>query len=112
MKNEITPKLELITNPPRQTALVWWSELDSSDKLVLWRKYQEDTFTPSGSPSDLTGREIETIWGRELILGLSRKYLISQKKYRDGMFSQKDVDEMLDRQAAITASQILTSKAK
>lgn len=46
----------------RQKALEWWKKLDSSVQLEYWREYQKYTFTPSGSPEQLTGREIQNIW--------------------------------------------------
>jgi hypothetical protein len=46
----------------REKALEWWKSLDSSIQLQYWREYQNYTFTPSGSPEQLTGREIQNIW--------------------------------------------------
>lgn len=46
----------------RQKALEWWKSLDSSIQLQYWKEYQQQTFTPSGSPEQLTGREIQAIW--------------------------------------------------
>jgi hypothetical protein len=46
----------------RQKALEWWKSLDSSVQLEYWREYLLYTFTPSGSPDQLTGSEIQNIW--------------------------------------------------
>jgi hypothetical protein len=44
----------------RQDALKWWNELESPVKLEYWREYSQ--FSPSHSPDELTGREIQNIW--------------------------------------------------
>ena len=49
----------------RQQALEWWRSLPSNTQLEFWRQYQETTFTPSGSPDQLTGREIEQIYTQQ-----------------------------------------------
>ena len=51
----------------REQASAWWQPLLSSEKLRLWREYQKITFTPSHSPEELTGREIEEIWRKETL---------------------------------------------
>lgn len=50
----------------REQALGYWKFLPSSEKLRLWREYQKTTFTPSHSPDELTGREIEEIFRKEI----------------------------------------------
>jgi hypothetical protein len=56
-------KQQYITdNTNRLLAMEWWKSLPSNTQLEFWRQYQETTFTPSGSPDQLTGREIEAIW--------------------------------------------------
>jgi hypothetical protein len=50
----------------RVKALVWWNKQSSSKKLNFWREFQKITFTPSFSPDELTGREIEQIWLSEI----------------------------------------------
>jgi hypothetical protein len=49
----------------REQSLRWWKRLKSDIKLSYWREYQKITFTPSQSPDELTGREIENIWSKE-----------------------------------------------
>lgn len=46
----------------REVAINWWSCLKSSEKLNYWYKHQKTSFTPSQSPEELTGREIEMIY--------------------------------------------------
>ena len=46
----------------RELSLQWWRDLDSPSQLKYWRGYQGITFTPSHSPEQLTGREIQVIW--------------------------------------------------
>ncbi len=46
----------------RQQAIEWWKSLPSNIQLDFWKQYQQTTFTPSGSPDQLTGREIEQIY--------------------------------------------------
>lgn len=46
----------------RQIALNWWNHLRYSERLDYWYEHQQVTFTPSGSPDNLTGREIEMIF--------------------------------------------------
>lgn len=38
-----------------------WDNLQPAERLTLWCKYQETTFTPSKSPNELTDVEIEKI---------------------------------------------------
>lgn len=51
----------------RTTALAWWKQLKSNIQLDYWRIYQKTTFTPSHSPNELTGREIEEIYDKEVL---------------------------------------------
>lgn len=49
----------------REQALSWWNNLASNIQLEYWRTYNTTTFTPSQSPEDLTGREIEEIYRKQ-----------------------------------------------
>lgn len=46
---------------PRQIAIEQWDKLSFNLKLYYWKNYKKTTFSPSQSPTDLTGREIENI---------------------------------------------------
>ena len=48
----------------RQQAIEWWKNLPSNIQLGFWKQYQETTFTPSNSPEQLTGSEIEQIYNQ------------------------------------------------
>jgi hypothetical protein len=50
----------------RQQAMEWWKSLPSNTQLEFWRQFQETTFTPSGAPDQLTGREIEQIYSQHI----------------------------------------------
>lgn len=110
----------------RELALEWWNNTPIN-KLNLWRKYQETTFTPSGSPDDLTGREVEQIYIKEhlycvssnsLVKGVSCKTwcgdtnCLKVNKPNQKQYSQEEVDRLLDQQAARTTSQILKNNQK
>ena len=66
MKNQISTM--------REKAMLWWDDLNSFTRLAYWESYQKVTFTPSHSPDDLTGREIEQIYNKELLSKLGREY--------------------------------------
>lgn len=59
----------------REQAMSWWKKLKSNVKLNYWREYQKITFTPSHSPDELTGREIEKIWRKETKDGSDREII-------------------------------------
>lgn len=60
MKNEnLTQVLE--RHRITEIAVRKWENLQPAERLTLWCKYQETTFTPSKSPNELTDREIEKI---------------------------------------------------
>lgn len=44
----------------REQSIAWWKSLESPTKLKYWEEYRE--FSPSHSPDDLTGREIQNIY--------------------------------------------------
>lgn len=60
MKNQIL-ETALTAQQKTEIAIRVWDNLQPAERLKLWYKYQETTFTPSKSPNDLTGREIEQI---------------------------------------------------
>ena len=46
----------------RKQALIWWNNLSPIEQEKYFSVYSVVHFTPSVSPSTLTGREIEQIW--------------------------------------------------
>lgn len=46
----------------RKQALIWWNNLSPIEQEKYYSVYSVVHFTPSVSPSTLTGREIEQIW--------------------------------------------------
>lgn len=67
--------MEKTNETPRTMSLVWWKKLKSNIRLYYWREYQKNTFTPSHSPDELTGREIEEIWRKETKDGSDREII-------------------------------------
>lgn len=84
-----------IESSTRQSAIAWWNYLKSNLKLYYWRNYQKTTFTPSHSPDELTGREIEEIWKNEnsfMYTGLTQSEFINNcEKYFGGKSNQKQL---------------------
>lgn len=50
----------------REQALAWWNNLPHEIQGKHWFKFRDNNFTPSTNPSNLTGREIEEIWNKEV----------------------------------------------
>lgn len=46
----------------RQKALVWWRNLPATTQHDYWLEYINNAFSPSVTPEELTGREIQNIW--------------------------------------------------
>lgn len=114
----------------RSMALAWWSNLKVREKSPIFHKYHSSGVT---TLMDLTGREIEEIWKNEVQIPELRntehnsEYLGSQineeDAYNNGsglyegksiiskpnqkQYSQEEVDELLDRQAAESTHQTI-----
>lgn len=51
----------------RNQALAWWNNLPNEVQGKHWFKFRDNNFTPSTNPSNLTGREIEEIYNKEVL---------------------------------------------
>lgn len=79
----------------REQAMAWWKQLKSNVQLNYWRNYQKTTFTPSHSPNELTGREIEQIWKKETQRGYGIENSPNQRLDKPNQKQFKQFDESL-----------------
>lgn len=109
----------------RELALEWWKSLSNyvhenakHSKEYYFTKFQLDNFTIAMFYNELTGREIEQIYHNEVIEPkLQEQWQESQvnKQYtkpNQKLYTQEQVDELLDRQASITTAQVLKNNSK
>lgn len=73
----------------RKLVLEWRNNLDFDIKFYYWSLYKKNNFTPSGSPEELTGREVEKIW--ESKFGLASKAIneTKEKEYKSQYIPKK-----------------------
>jgi hypothetical protein len=63
----------------RANAIAWWRKQKVSIQLSHWRAYQKIVFTPSHSPDELTGKEVEEIYVKEHLYCVSSDSLVYGK---------------------------------
>ena len=50
----------------REQALSWWNDLGADAKSIYFKRYINTIFTPAKDYTEVTGREIQMIWGIEV----------------------------------------------
>lgn len=93
----------------RELALKWWADQSNEYKVMQFRQYQKDNFTPATNFGLLTGREIERIYfniklsekaikeqGKEevdLLEGITQgEWMVSTNKRTKNIYGQTSVD--------------------
>lgn len=98
--------IKSIQEVSQELALEWWHNLfDKDEGLTLSRI--SDKYYPSRGYGTLIDKEIEEIWRKECNKIEDEVFKPTQTQY-----SQKEVDKLLDEQAARTTAQVLKSNAK
>lgn len=77
----------------REKALEWWNKLQNGFQTHLMFEYQVEGFTHR-NPSNLTGREIEQIWLKEMQYQ-SEERTAQQHSYKPNQKQFKQFDESL-----------------
>lgn len=109
-KDKYSSNKPILTMPQ---ALSWWNQLTFEDKfyrVISWLKSQNRD-TTERHPDDLTNIEILEIWKNQLSLEERESYYGIYKS-NEKQYSQEEVDELLNQQAAKTTAQVLKSNQK